>query len=165
MVQVYLSLGTNINQHDNMHSCLDVLSNTFGELTVSSIFESESVGFDGDNFYNAVVEIHTDLTVAELLEELRAIEDAHGRVRKGKRFSSRTLDIDILTYAQCHGIVDGVELPRDEVLKNAFVLWPLAEIAAEDKHPLTGMTYQQHWQAFDKASQQLWAIDFQWPRA
>lgn len=93
---------------------------------------------------------------------LKAIEDANGRNRTAARFSSRSLDIDILTVDHLTGRVDGITLPRDEVLKNAFVLLPLAEIAAGTLHPVTGLSYAEHWQAFDKTKQKLWPVAFLW---
>ena len=111
------------------------------------------------DFINSVVKIETALSVGELLNALRKIEDDNGRIRGGERFSARTLDIDILTYDDLTGKVDGVELPRDEILKNAFVLWPLAEIAPDALHPVTKTTYAEHWQAFDKGSQKLNIIE------
>jgi 2-amino-4-hydroxy-6-hydroxymethyldihydropteridine diphosphokinase len=53
-------------------------------------------------------------------------------------------------------------LPRDEILKNAFVLQPLAEIAGSDKHPETARSFAEHWDAYDKTRQKLWKIDFAW---
>jgi 2-amino-4-hydroxy-6-hydroxymethyldihydropteridine diphosphokinase len=58
--------------------------------------------------------------------------------------------------------MDGIQIPRDEILKNAFVLLPLAEIAPAACHPQTGLSYQQHWDAFDKVKQKLWPIEFIW---
>lgn len=161
MARVYLSIGSNINRDDNICNCLLALKNTFGEVRSSQVYESEAVGFEGDNFYNLVSAIDTELSVGELLQLLRNIEDENGRVRGCERFSARTLDIDILTYDDAVGEVDGVELPRDEILKNAFVLLPLAEIAAEDLHPVAKQSYQQLWARFDKAKQKLWAIPFE----
>ena len=60
------------------------------------------------------------------------------------------------------GVIDGIQLPRDEVLKNAFVLLPLAEIAPHAKHPITGLSYADHWQSYDKDKQNLWPVPFTW---
>ena len=91
---------------------------------------------------------------------LREIEDANGRDRSGPKFSSRTLDLDLLLYDDLVLDENGLKLPRDEILKNAFVLWPLAEIAPGLKHPETGLTYAELWSRFDKTKESLKPVDF-----
>lgn len=160
MPRVYLSLGSNIERERNIRGALHELEQRYGDLLISPVYESESVGFVGSLFYNLVVGIDTDKSVARLAQELRAIEEAHGRTRQGPRFSPRTLDIDILTYGNACGEIDGVVLPRDEILKNAFVLQPLADIAPNDRHPETIRPYLEHWEAYDQSKQKLWQVDF-----
>lgn len=162
MAKVYLSIGSNIDQRRNIVASLDALADHFGELTLSSVYESEAIGFGGDNFYNLVAGIDTEMGVAALSALLHRIEDDNGRCRDGPRFSSRTLDIDILTYSELCGDIDGVHLPREEILENAFVLLPLAEIAGADCHPLQGRSYCDLWAAYDSTAQRLWPIDFEW---
>lgn len=161
MHRVYLSLGSNVERERYIRAALDALVQQFGLLQISSVYESEAVGFQGDNFYNLVVGLETDLDVAALSACLKGIEDDNGRERTGPRFSGRTLDIDILTYDDLAEAVSGVELPRDEILKNAFVLLPLAEIVPDGRHPVLQRTYADLWQAYDRA-QKLWPIDFVW---
>ncbi len=162
MARVYLSLGSNIQRQQHILAALEALNEHFGGLQVSSVYESEAVGFVGDPFLNMVVGLDTDLTVGQLSEYLKALEDRHGRRRDCCRYSGRTLDIDILTYDQCTGVVDGVVLPRGEILENAFVLWPLAELAPEERHPLVGQRYGDLWLAYDQSRQALWPVSFLW---
>jgi 2-amino-4-hydroxy-6-hydroxymethyldihydropteridine diphosphokinase len=162
MALIYLSLGSNIDRHRRITAALDALAENFGELLLSSVYESVSVGFEGDSFFNLVVGIHTSLSVGQVSKILKQIEDQNGRDRSGPRFGPRSLDIDILTVDDIAGEIDGIQLPRDEVLKNAFVLLPLAEIAAQTPHPVTGQSYSQHWQEFGKDKQKLWPVEFIW---
>ncbi|HSX50078.1 MAG TPA: 2-amino-4-hydroxy-6-hydroxymethyldihydropteridine diphosphokinase [Cellvibrio sp.] len=162
MTAIYLSLGSNVERHKNIAAALDALAILLGELRISSVYESKSVGFDGSNFFNLVVGADTDLSIAELSETLKRIEDKNGRKRSGPKFSPRTLDIDILTYGNFVGVDGGVELPRAEITKNAFVLLPLAEIAPQVLHPQLEKSYSDLWADYDQASQSLWPIDFEW---
>ena len=162
MAQVYVSIGSNINRYQHITASLDALSKHFGELSISSVYESESVGFDGSDFLNLVAGFHCSTSVGELSQLLRSIEHDNGRRRDGPKFSPRTLDIDILTYDDCVGIIDGIELPRDEITENAFVLLPLDDVAGEIEHPVLKISYAKLWQAYDQASQKLWPVDFIW---
>lgn len=163
MSRVYVSIGSNIDRERYITACLDALADHFGELMLSPVYESEPVGFEGGtNFYNMVAGFDCDLSVGELSTLLRRIEADNGRTRTGSKFSSRTLDIDILTYDDATGVIDGVTLPREEILHNAFVLQPLADIAGDERHPVAGRSYGELWADYDRASQKLWPVDFSW---
>jgi 2-amino-4-hydroxy-6-hydroxymethyldihydropteridine diphosphokinase len=90
---------------------------------------------------------------------LAQIEDAHGRDRSGPRFSSRTLDLDLLLYDDLVIDENGLRLPREEILKNAFVLRPLAEIAPDLMHPLANRSCAELWAAFDKSKETLSPVE------
>jgi 2-amino-4-hydroxy-6-hydroxymethyldihydropteridine diphosphokinase len=162
MACVYLSLGSNIDRYRHLTTALDALAEEFINVTVSTVYESEAVGFDGDNFLNFVACIETSNSVSELSLFLKKIEDQSGRNRKTPRFSARTLDIDILTYDKHVGVIDGVTLPRAEITENAFVLKPLADLAPAQLHPVLGVSYHELWQQYS-AVQKLWPVDFTWP--
>ena len=100
----------------------------------------------------------TDLGVGELQRTLRAIEFAHGRPQNAERCSPRTLDIDILLFGDASGLVDGIELPRREILQHAFVLRPLSDLRPSMKHPVDGRTFAELWAAFDQEAQPLQAV-------
>ncbi|MGN4978674.1 2-amino-4-hydroxy-6-hydroxymethyldihydropteridine diphosphokinase [Aeromonas sp. 95A] len=161
MTTIYISIGSNIERDRHIRAGLDALHAEFGELRVSRVFESEAVGFNGRPFYNLVAAAETDLPLATVCQRLRAMEFAHGRESDAKKFAPRTLDLDLLLYGDL--VCDTpLVLPRGEVLTNAFVLWPLAELAPKLRHPVDGRTMGELWQAYDKASQQLCPIPFHW---
>ncbi|TGO03096.1 2-amino-4-hydroxy-6-hydroxymethyldihydropteridine pyrophosphokinase [Candidatus Thiomargarita nelsonii] len=157
MAQVYVSIGSNIEPNSHIRAGLADMRQRFGTLTLSPVYESEAVGFDGDNFYNLVAAFETGVDVHSVANILREIEKNNGRKRTEKRFSARTLDLDILLYDDL--IFKDMNVPRNEILKYAFVLLPLSEIAPALKHPVTGQSYADLWQAFDKQGESLWRID------
>ena len=161
MATIYISLGSNIDREQNTRAGVEALRDAFGELELSSVYESEAVGFDGDAFYNMVIACSVDAPVMQVNQVLRDIEDTYGRDRSGPRFSSRTLDLDLLLYDDLVIDQDGLVLPRGEILKNAFVLWPLAEIAPDLVHPLAGKSYARLWDEFDKSRENLHPIEFE----
>ncbi|HEY7776876.1 MAG TPA: 2-amino-4-hydroxy-6-hydroxymethyldihydropteridine diphosphokinase [Kineobactrum sp.] len=162
MTTVYLGLGSNIQRELSIAAGLDALALLLGELSLSAVYDSPAIGFDGESFLNMVVGVETLLPLAELAPQLRQIETAHGRPVNATRFSARQLDIDILTYGSAVGVFAGVVLPRGEILENAFVLRPLAELAPAAIHPSAGISYASLWRAFDQASQPLRRVDFNW---
>jgi 2-amino-4-hydroxy-6-hydroxymethyldihydropteridine diphosphokinase len=155
MPRCWLSLGSNQDREASIRGAVASLLADFGELVLSSVYESPAEGFSGAPFLNLVAGIETDLGVAEIDGILRRIEDAHGRIRGPDKFAPRTLDIDLLTYGDTVGTLDGRDLPRDEILRYAFVLGPLAEVAPDEIHPGTGLTYSALWTGFRLEGQTL----------
>lgn len=157
-----LSLGSNIDAKRNITLALTSLREKFGELSLSSVYESEAVGFAGDNFLNLVVAVETSLSLVLVQEFLKHVEVSQGRDRAQEKFSSRPIDIDILTFGEDDGAAIGVTLPRPEITENAFVLLPLAELLPSVLHAPTGASYAELWAGYDKQAQRLWPIDFIW---
>ncbi len=162
MTWVALSLGSNIEPVINFQSCLDALLLKFNDLSLSAVFESESIGFEGDNFLNMAVAFDTEMPLDVLIKAVKKIEDDCGRDRSQPRFSGRTLDIDVLLYGNKLGVCSGIELPRPEITENAFVLWPLSQLSEQRLHPSLKQSYKQLWENYDKESQNLWPVDFEW---
>lgn len=150
MPTTYVSIGSNIDRELHIPGSIKTLTAHFGHLNLSSIYETEAVGFTGDPFYNLVAAFDSSLDVTEIMDILRQIELANGRNRDCKKFSARTLDLDLLLYGD-HIINEGrIQIPRDEIERYAFVLEPLAEIAGHLRHPVTGRRYAEMWADFDK---------------
>ena len=160
MAQVYVSAGSNIDRKKNIRLAIKAMEKLFGPLQLSQTYETQSVGFSGHDFYNLVIGFHTRMNPHRIVEALHDIEDAQGRKRLGSKFNDRTLDLDLLTYD--NQILDqkGLVLPRDEILKYAFVLGPLAELAGDEIHPVENKTYQQLWDAFDDSDQPMTPIRY-----
>ncbi len=146
-----------------MRLAVTELRRHYGRVLLSSVYESEAVGFVGDNFLNMVAGIDTDESVQTVSSVLHDIEDRHGRLRDGPRFSARTLDLDLLLYDDLIINQGKLQIPRDEITKNAFVLWPLAELDPGCRHPLNGQTMAGLWENYDKSSQALWPIELLFP--
>jgi 2-amino-4-hydroxy-6-hydroxymethyldihydropteridine diphosphokinase len=148
MARVYLSLGSNLEPHRYLRAALQELGARFGALAVSPAYRSKSVGFDGADFVNLAVGLDTELSPEALNEWLHALEDRHGRRRDVPRFSDRTLDLDIVLYDDLVRQGEGhLDIPRKE-LRHAFVLKPIADIAPQLVHPVSGQTMAALWAAF-----------------
>lgn len=158
MARVYVSIGSNVERRKNICACLQDLRQQFGHIDISAVYENEAVGFSGDNFYNLVAAFDTNREAAELGPLFRDIESAHGRVRGGEKFSSRTLDVDLLLYDDLVLKQQGLDVPRDEITRYAFVLRPLAELAPELIHPELKQSMRMLWQAF-QPKQDMQVID------
>ncbi|MBB5208890.1 2-amino-4-hydroxy-6-hydroxymethyldihydropteridine diphosphokinase [Chiayiivirga flava] len=135
-----LSLGSNVEPERHLRLAATALRARFPDVVFSAVYRTRAVGFDGDDFLNAGARFASDLDAVALDAWLHALEDAHGRRRDVPRFSSRTLDIDIVFY---DGLVlrgpGNLQLPRPE-LRHAFVLQPLVDIAPGFVDPLSGRT-------------------------
>jgi 2-amino-4-hydroxy-6-hydroxymethyldihydropteridine diphosphokinase len=158
----YISIGSNIDKKKHIPASIKALEACYGRLTLSSIYESDSVGFTGDSFYNLIVGFESNLDVKEIIEQLRQIEEDNGRDRECKKFSARTLDLDLVLYGDLVINEGRIQIPRDEIERYAFVLEPLAEIAGHLRHPVSGMRYAELWEKFDRTNlrQQLVTPDW-----
>lgn len=145
MPRVWISVGSNVDREQHVPAALALLTERFGELVVSPVYEAQAVGFKGAPFYNLVVGIDTPMPPQELHAVMRQIEDRQGRVRNGAAYSPRTLDLDVLTYGDQVTDDGGKHLPRGEIQRYAFVLAPLADVANRERHPELGRTYGDLW--------------------
>ena len=155
MAQIYLGLGSNIDPEENLRLGIGELRKRYGELTISAVYQSAAVGFEGPDFLNLVVGCATEQSPGEVNGEIEIIHRMAGRERGEEKFSSRPLDIDLLLYDDQVIEAPPLRIPRSDILEYAFVLRPLVELAPGLVHPVTGRTLADHWADFDQASQPL----------
>jgi 2-amino-4-hydroxy-6-hydroxymethyldihydropteridine diphosphokinase len=144
-VRAYVSLGSNIARERNIREAVAALTRHFGALAVSPVYASAAVGFEGEAFYNLVVAFNTTQPIDVVQTCLRGIETAQGRHRGEARFAPRTLDLDLLLYGDVVREAPPPVLPRPDILEYPFVLRPLADLAPDTIHPLTGVCHGVLW--------------------
>lgn len=141
MHKVFLALGTNLGERaENLHAAIHALEPEVEVIKCSPVYETPPWGFeDQPKFLNQVVEAETDLNPGELLEFLKGIEKMIGR-EKTFRYGPRLIDIDIIFFDQL--VIDSPPLviPHAHMAERGFVLLPLADLAPEFIHPVTGKT-------------------------
>ena len=124
-MKYYLSLGSNINPELNLNLAIASLSKILVETQCSSIYKTQAEGFDGDDFLNLIFCGTSSLSFESLNQKLKDIENSSGRDRNSPKFSSRTLDIDIVLQLSND---EEILFESDEIVKYSFVSEPLEEI-------------------------------------
>jgi 2-amino-4-hydroxy-6-hydroxymethyldihydropteridine diphosphokinase len=144
MSRAFVSLGSNLGDREaHLRRALQALRATRGikRLEVSRIYETDPVGPPPQGPYlNAVVAIETELEPRALLECLLQIEAEEGRIRCGVRGEARTLDLDLLLFADRCIDEDALVVPHPRMHERGFVLEPLCELAPQWVHPRSGKT-------------------------
>jgi 2-amino-4-hydroxy-6-hydroxymethyldihydropteridine diphosphokinase len=157
MATVYVGLGSNIEPEENLKLGIAELRRRYGEVDVSAVYRSAAVGFEGEDFLNLVGRFESESEPAEICQAIAAIHKLAGRDSRDGKWESRPLDIDLLLYND--RVMENPRVPRDDVLEYSFVLRPLAELAPDLTHPVTGRTMLEHWQEFDASRHPLEAVD------
>ena len=138
-----LLLGSNRgDRRQLLKEAVHLLGERAGEVTaLSSLYKTEPWGFeDATPFLNLAVELVTELSPSALLQVTQGIEREMGRERDHERYAARTLDIDILFFGSRVIATPALQVPHPRMAERRFVLEPLAEIAGEWVHPVTGLT-------------------------
>ncbi|MEO7199748.1 MAG: 2-amino-4-hydroxy-6-hydroxymethyldihydropteridine diphosphokinase [Dokdonella sp.] len=138
-VRAWIGLGGNLAESPRtLHAVLAELGEVPGcrLLRHSSFYRTAPWGMqDQPDFINAVAELATRLSAVELLQQLLAIEQRHGRQRSGPRWGPRLIDLDLLTYGESKITLDGLQVPHPRIAERAFVLLPLVELAPQLEIP------------------------------
>jgi 2-amino-4-hydroxy-6-hydroxymethyldihydropteridine diphosphokinase len=154
MPRAFVAAGSNVEPERHLARAAQLLDEEFGAVRCSPWYRNRAVGFEGQDFINFVVGFDTELPVTEVVRRLRAIETACGRPRDAPKWAPRTIDLDILLYGDLVS-AGSPTLPRPDLLRRAYMLGPLADIAPEVVHPTAAVTIGQLWSRFDRAAHPL----------
>lgn len=158
---IAISIGSNTNRAFHLKQAVFLLRPFIDVMKLSPAYESQPVNFNGENFINIVLGGQVDLDLTSTLDLLKSLEKQYKRNRDAANKSLITLDLDLLIYDD-YICEQPIQLPRPEILTNAYVLWPLQDIFPDLHHPSLKKTYAQLWKEYNNPEQQLWPIEFNW---
>jgi 2-amino-4-hydroxy-6-hydroxymethyldihydropteridine diphosphokinase len=147
VTEVFISIGSNIDREQHIRQAVGNLRSLYQGLRLSPVYETVAVGFDGPPFYNLVAAFFADELVA-MKQQLHQLELQAQRQRSALKFTSRTLDLDVLLFGDADLHQQGLDIPRHEIQRYAFVLKPLSDLAGERRYPGLDKTFSQLWQEF-----------------
>ncbi|MGO3238527.1 MAG: 2-amino-4-hydroxy-6-hydroxymethyldihydropteridine diphosphokinase, partial [Psychroflexus halocasei] len=134
----YIAIGS--NQGDKLGYLQKAISETYTHigdvLRVSKVYDTPAWGFEGDNFYNACLEVRTRFSAEDLLQKLLSIELSMGRKRIGNSYANRPIDLDIVFYESEKIATSSLQVPHPRLAERKFVLYPLADLIPDFEHPI-----------------------------
>jgi 2-amino-4-hydroxy-6-hydroxymethyldihydropteridine diphosphokinase len=155
MPEVYVAAGSNVEPERHLALAASELRRTFAHVRFSPWYRNRAVGFEGDDFINFVAGFSTEVTLDALIARLQVIEGMCGRTRAAPRWAPRTMDLDLLLYGERIVDTPALRVPRPDLLKRAYMLGPLADLAPDLTHPTEGLTIAELWRRFDQAAHPL----------
>ena len=149
----HISIGSNIGDRlENIQSSLDLIHSRIASLTgISCVYESESIGFDGDDFYNICASFFSNISPYLVMQQLLEIEKTLGRNRSDEtKYISRIIDIDILLIEDLVIDSEVLKVPHQEMCNRRFVMEPLIAIDPNLIHPVSKLSLKQIFEVFDQ---------------
>lgn len=167
MTDVVVGVGSNFNARSNIASALEALTELFGKLDVSPLYQSADLN-EGQglklktsaDYFNMALAFSSPLTASAVIALLKRIEVSLGRTPHSKANNQVPIDLDLLLFGDDSVVVDGREYPAIEVTQRSFILAPLADVAGGQIDKESKLSYRQLWQNFDASSQPLERIEF-----
>jgi 2-amino-4-hydroxy-6-hydroxymethyldihydropteridine diphosphokinase len=163
MHDVYVVAGSNIDPVRRLKEALACLQADFGPLRVSPAYRNKTVGFAGEDFVNLAIGFTTDKSPAQVIERLQAAEARCGRPRDAPKWAARAMDLDIVLYGDLVRDEPGLTLPRPDLVRRAYMLKPMADIAPDVVHPTLGRRLAELWQQSADRDHALVPIDLDAP--
>ena len=145
MTRVYIALGSNIEPRARLSQAARLLQARFPGIRFSDCYQNVSIGFDGADFINAAAGFDADLTLPQLVDVLHAMEEQCGRKRDDAKWAPRAMDLDVLLYGNLVSDTPAAPVPRADLLRRAFMLGPMADIAPGLLHPEARRTLAELW--------------------
>jgi 2-amino-4-hydroxy-6-hydroxymethyldihydropteridine diphosphokinase len=155
MVDVYVAAGSNVQPELYLRRALTALRSAYPSLRVSPVYRNRAVGFEGADFVNFVVGFETEESPWQVRERLQAIEALCDRPPDAAKWAPRSMDLDILLYGDLVSSQPGLVLPRPDLVRRAYMLRPIAEIAPDVVHPTLKKTMRELWNEFDQQAHEL----------
>jgi 2-amino-4-hydroxy-6-hydroxymethyldihydropteridine diphosphokinase len=155
MTTVYVSAGSNVEPEKNLRRALLELGKCY-RLMCSTAYRNKAVGFEGQDFINLVIGFDTYNSVDTVIAHLQQAEASCGRPRAAPKWAPRTMDLDLLLYGDL--VREDLRIPRADLVKRAYMLRPMAELAPEAVHPVLGKTMLELWNEFDRDGHAMEAV-------
>ncbi|MEN7342768.1 MAG: 2-amino-4-hydroxy-6-hydroxymethyldihydropteridine diphosphokinase [Pseudomonadota bacterium] len=159
---IYLGLGSNQNAEAHLTMAYRELTLLVGPLVASPVYRNPPIGCDGADFLNMVVGASTSLDPQSLLDAFERIHRMAGRERRGPGQSVWTLDIDLLMYGDV--VSQQWKLPRRDLIECAFAAKPMADIAPDVTHPVTGERMADIWSRMSQKADALVPVEIAFTR-
>jgi 2-amino-4-hydroxy-6-hydroxymethyldihydropteridine diphosphokinase len=160
---VYVAAGSNVAPERNLTLAMSELKRAFPGTRFSRAYRNRAVGFEGEDFINLVAGFDTELPIRAVLVQLHGIETRCGRPRSAPRWAPRSMDLDVLLYGDLICEEPDLRLPRPDLLRRAYMLGPLAELAPGVMHPTAQLTIGELWQRFDRDAHPLEPVELPLP--
>jgi 2-amino-4-hydroxy-6-hydroxymethyldihydropteridine diphosphokinase len=161
MPAIYVAAGSNIDPMRNLRTAINAIKRRVGDIQISRAYRNAAVGFEGPDFINLVIGFEAELTLTEVMSILQAVEGLCGRPRNAPKFEPRAMDLDVLLFGDMICATHAITLPRPDLIKRAYMLGPLAELAPQRVHPTLRRTIEDLWQGFDQSAHPLTVVELE----